>query len=324
MAGPIVSIPLKAVVAWWPLTANEAPPTGWAIANGQVLTNPATVDQQLWVQQVNPGSGAAWTTPDMRNKQILGADPTIGTTTTSGSHTLPVGTINVQTNGALTFPSAGVLNVNNGQMVTYTGKTASTFTGCTGGSGVVNAGSLVTFAGLAVGNANINATSGAPGIKGEWGSNKANLTSDTQIPAHDHSQGTQTGTSVTANPAHTHTNVSNFGHSHGGTTQAAWHGHNIGFNVWTFENTGIPYAWISNPSGSNILFRANLSTNTDGAHYHSFSSSGGHSHTMSDSGSHNHPGTTATTGNTLSVGTGEAHDNRGLYVGLTYIVKVKY
>ena len=62
------------------------------------------------------------------------------TTTTIGSHTLPVGTINVTSTAG--FASQGGIFVN-GQVVFYTGKTGTTFTGCTSGSGIINAGSTV-------------------------------------------------------------------------------------------------------------------------------------------------------------------------------------
>lgn len=63
-----------------------------------------------------------------------------GGTTTTGSQTLPLATINVaDTSG---FPASGFFIVGggfageNGDLVTYTGKTGTSFTGCSGGSGV--------------------------------------------------------------------------------------------------------------------------------------------------------------------------------------------
>jgi len=68
-----------------------------------------------------------------------------GATTTSGSHTLPVATINVASTSG--FASSGALWVNTSQYVTYTGTTSTTFTGCSGGTGVIGAGSDVRAAG---------------------------------------------------------------------------------------------------------------------------------------------------------------------------------
>lgn len=63
-------------------------------------------------------------------------------TTTTGSHTLPVATINVvATAGA---PTAGTAYIG-GQAVTYTGVTGTTLTGASGGTGVITAGTIVSF-----------------------------------------------------------------------------------------------------------------------------------------------------------------------------------
>lgn len=73
-------------------------------------------------------------------------------TTTTGTNTLPSATINVAaaTSGTSNFPPSGTLSIQAagpvnypGQVVTYTGKTATTFTGCSGGSGSFPAGSNV-------------------------------------------------------------------------------------------------------------------------------------------------------------------------------------
>lgn len=62
-------------------------------------------------------------------------------TATTGSHTLPVATINVvSTTG---FATSGTIYIA-GQAVAYTGKTGTTFTGATGGTGVITAGSIVS------------------------------------------------------------------------------------------------------------------------------------------------------------------------------------
>jgi len=66
---------------------------------------------------------------------------------TTGSHTLPQGTITISTAGGLpdttgwASPSGKIL-VGTAQIVTYTGKTATTFTGCTGGTGTFAAGTV--------------------------------------------------------------------------------------------------------------------------------------------------------------------------------------
>jgi hypothetical protein len=68
------------------------------------------------------------------------------TTVTAGSNsqTLPQATINVGSTAA--FPAAGSLKIQTNlgdQIVTYTGTTATTFTGCAGGTGVITTGSKV-------------------------------------------------------------------------------------------------------------------------------------------------------------------------------------
>lgn len=61
-------------------------------------------------------------------------------TTSTGSHTLPVATVNcVDTTG---FTPTGSINFG-GQTVAYTGVTATTFTGCSGGAGTFGAGTLI-------------------------------------------------------------------------------------------------------------------------------------------------------------------------------------
>lgn len=62
-------------------------------------------------------------------------------TATTGSHTLPVATINVRSTDGL--PAAGFVIVNGSQLVTYTGVTATTLTGASGGTGSISAGSTV-------------------------------------------------------------------------------------------------------------------------------------------------------------------------------------
>lgn len=63
-------------------------------------------------------------------------------TTTVGSQTLPLATINVvATAGA---PTAGTAYIG-GQAVTYTGVTGTTLTGASGGTGVITAGTVVSF-----------------------------------------------------------------------------------------------------------------------------------------------------------------------------------
>lgn len=63
------------------------------------------------------------------------------TTTTTGSHTLPIATINAVATAS--FAAAGTIDVG-GQTVTYTGKTGTTFTGCTGGTGTFGAGTVIS------------------------------------------------------------------------------------------------------------------------------------------------------------------------------------
>lgn len=64
-------------------------------------------------------------------------------TTTVAQQTLPAATINV---GSTTgYPSTGGRITVGGQVVTYTGKTSNSFTGCTGGTGIIASGSVVSW-----------------------------------------------------------------------------------------------------------------------------------------------------------------------------------
>jgi hypothetical protein len=63
-------------------------------------------------------------------------------TTSTGAQTLPTGTFNVADTTA--FPAAGLFAVG-GNVVRYTGKTATSFTGCTGGAGAIATGAGVSI-----------------------------------------------------------------------------------------------------------------------------------------------------------------------------------
>jgi uncharacterized phage protein gp47/JayE len=88
-------------------------------------------------------------------------DPPTAQTTSVGTQALPGGgTFNVATNGATAFDPAGKLIVKiaaGPQVVSYTGRTASSFTGCTGGLGTVPAGTAVVQGGHGEGLAPIGA-----------------------------------------------------------------------------------------------------------------------------------------------------------------------
>lgn len=63
----------------------------------------------------------------------------------SNGQALPQATINVVSTAG--FPTSGIINVtssaNSPQIITYTGTTATSFTGCTGGTGIINTGNAV-------------------------------------------------------------------------------------------------------------------------------------------------------------------------------------
>jgi ABC-type phosphate transport system substrate-binding protein len=79
-------------------------------------------------------------------------------TTTSGAQTLPETTVTVASTAG--YPPSGTLNVG-GQTVTYTGTTATTFTGAAGGSGAIPDSSAVSLI-----STQAAATSTTPGITG--------------------------------------------------------------------------------------------------------------------------------------------------------------
>ena len=61
----------------------------------------------------------------------------------SNNVALPTSIINVDSTAG--FASSGVIYINSGGLITYTGKTATSFTGCTGGFGTLYAGVIVLF-----------------------------------------------------------------------------------------------------------------------------------------------------------------------------------
>lgn len=96
-----------------------------------------------WVEIANELIGTGWShrenypSPYYLTVQL----PFLSTsTTTTGAHTLPTTPINVvSTTG---FPTAGSVYVGD-QLVSYTGVTATTFTGASGGIGAIAAGTVV-------------------------------------------------------------------------------------------------------------------------------------------------------------------------------------
>lgn len=80
-------------------------------------------------------------------------DPISASTTLSVGVTLPTGTLTVPSTSG--FRDRGSLVVAGGQIVQYTGRTGTTFTGCSGGSGAVIVGATVEQHGLGGGQAPI-------------------------------------------------------------------------------------------------------------------------------------------------------------------------
>lgn len=89
----------------------------------------------------NP-DGSAYAPPgvEVRARSWMPPVPTL--TTSTGAQTLPAGTFNVLSTAG--FPSSGLFRVG-GSVVRFTGKTPTSFTGCTGGSGAVPAGTAVSI-----------------------------------------------------------------------------------------------------------------------------------------------------------------------------------
>lgn len=82
------------------------------------------------------GGGLAGSTDTTRRVTFAGPGARLNASTKLvGSHSLPTGTLNVRTTAQLL--TAGKVLVNGAHTVTYTGKTSTTLTGCTGGTGVM-------------------------------------------------------------------------------------------------------------------------------------------------------------------------------------------
>ena len=98
-------------------------------------------------------------------------------TTAAGGQTLPVTTLNVASTSG--YPASGTITID-GQTLTYTGVTATAFTGVSGGTSgtVINAGDAVAFV-----STHAAATSAAPGVNGACqtvGGSLAGITNDQQ------------------------------------------------------------------------------------------------------------------------------------------------
>lgn len=88
----------------------------------------------------------------------LQIDPAQASTTSTGSQTLPVATLNVASTTGMDSSGKVIVRLAAGpQVVTYTGKTGTTLTGCTGGTGAVPAGTAVFESGQGNGLAPIGA-----------------------------------------------------------------------------------------------------------------------------------------------------------------------
>jgi hypothetical protein len=122
-------------------TPDDTPPGVPMLTNYYIRTNHAA---QNVVHYRGQAAGNPWTTqnPDMSpyspgnvTIKTRSWQPPVPTLTSSvGAQTLPAATFIVADTSA--FPSAGLF-VTGGQVVKYTGKTGSSFTGCTGGGGAI-------------------------------------------------------------------------------------------------------------------------------------------------------------------------------------------
>jgi hypothetical protein len=115
------------------------------------------------VFKVNQISATAGTSGTFYSAAALNADmstPADVTTVASGSNNaaLPQSTINVASTSG--FASSGTIYVE-GTAITYTGKTSTSFTGCTGGSGTMNTNDAVSDTVFTIGVNNSDAVSSA-------------------------------------------------------------------------------------------------------------------------------------------------------------------
>jgi hypothetical protein len=89
----------------------------------------------------NP-DGSAYAPPGVQIRARSWMPPVPTLTTSTGAQTLPSSVVQVLNTAG--FPSSGLFRVG-GSVVRYTGKTSTSFTGCSGGSGSVPAGSAVSI-----------------------------------------------------------------------------------------------------------------------------------------------------------------------------------
>jgi hypothetical protein len=128
---------------------DDSPPGMPPGAQYHIRTNkpPARLDHwrgtggtPRWTTE-NP-DGSTYDPPGVHIRARSWTPPVPTLTTTTGAQTLPSATVNVL--NTQQFPSAGLFRVG-GSIVSYTGKTSTSFTGCTGGSGAVPAGTAVSI-----------------------------------------------------------------------------------------------------------------------------------------------------------------------------------
>lgn len=114
-------------IAYWAkyfFYASDIIDTSITTTNGQPFYNlPNNIFNLRKVRLLIPGNNQAYTT-------------------TTAQVTLPIGTIPVGTTQG--FTTSGTLNIGGSQIVQYTGVTNTSFTGCTGGSGVIIQGSSIS------------------------------------------------------------------------------------------------------------------------------------------------------------------------------------
>lgn len=108
------------------VTYQTLPDPLWSV--GQSTDGPASVPSLVLADPTNSKAFHAWDLRPLRQ------------TTTVGSQDLPLPTINVVDTSM--FENSGTVWIN-GKQITYTGKTSTALTGCSGGTGTVAAGTPV-------------------------------------------------------------------------------------------------------------------------------------------------------------------------------------
>lgn len=293
----LLSVPLKTVLMYHADLQNEAIPVTYAVCDGTTLTSGQ--------QDINPGG--TYTLPDLRNRFILGADPTKAAASSGGT-----------TNASSDAPGPKGTGGQHSKSLVVAELASHNHTGTISSAGShTHAGSTADSGGAHTHTASTT-TAGAHTHAGSTSNSVANHTHSGSTTD---SQGSHSHTLT--DPGHTHTIGSQTGGQVSGNAGGNWHD---GSTATSSSTTGITV--VANGAHTHTPTIA-----ADGGHSHSLTlvSDGDHNHTLTvnSGGAHGHTLTLSSDGahtHTFAgdlTGSGTAFDTRPRYYGIVLIMKVQ-